>query len=237
MDFNFSFEPAERRQWCTKLWPLPKRMTPELAVFLGFLTGDGLIESHGRFLVLLTHEVEMVEVLKSLFEDLGWTPIVRELKPVGMTREIGYELKLNSVQVCSFLRYCGVKTGARSKDVPSWVRDSSDECRSAFLRGLFEADGSARGELVLVTYSEALQKGSAEMLRELGIEVTTPKNKVYVKRGSRKKFEEIVGFLSGRKSSELELLNASKRRVVRTGVNGAYAKARRNDADPALSSG
>ncbi len=77
----------------------------------------------------------------------------------------------NSVRLSELLvNICN--TGARRKRVPPGVFSAGDECRAAFLRGLFEGDGSVisagkRRGIRLATYSSQLAYEVADILRSL----------------------------------------------------------------------
>ena len=132
-------------------------------------------------------------------------------------------LNFSFKEAISLLARAGLKrTTSAFKEVPWSVRQSSKKIQAAFLRGLFEADGSAyvkctgQVELQYCSLSEQLIKQIQVMLLNFGIFAVSRKrwNKEYQKfysyltiseGNSVIRFKDEINFLSDRKSSILKL--------------------------------
>jgi len=124
----------------------PRRMTPELAELVGYFMGDGSLHPRGIRLCVDTRDLDVVERLRILGKELfGLEAHVAERR--GYT-----EVAFHSVRLATWWEACGFAKrepvdGHRGKGhrpyIPDAVLASNDpDTYRAFLRGLFEADGS-----------------------------------------------------------------------------------------------
>ncbi|MFW6017901.1 MAG: LAGLIDADG family homing endonuclease, partial [Halapricum sp.] len=149
---------------------LPDRMTPELAEFLGYFMGDGYVhENVGVKLVVESDAEELDVYLRELGESVfGVEPTVedrdtrhvlvfggrhlpRYFEDNGWTKDTGNEGE-----------------GAASAFVPEEVLQGDEAIAKAFLRGLFEADGTASRKIELSTVSKTLADQVQTLLLSLG---------------------------------------------------------------------
>ncbi|MEF8979930.1 MAG: LAGLIDADG family homing endonuclease, partial [Haloarculaceae archaeon] len=206
---------------------LPTEMTPDLAEFLGYFMGDGYV--HGGVGVKLVVESAVEELdtyLRALGESLfGVAPTVED-------RDTRHILTFGGRHLPRYFEDNGWKKddgnegqGAASAFIPEEVLRADEEVAKAFLRGLFEADGTASRKVELSTVSSTLAKQVQTLLLSLGcvfvrdvIETEEmsdhygdrPRHSV---RGANKRedkrFVEDVGFIT--KSTEIELTAQSYR--------------------------
>jgi ribonucleoside-diphosphate reductase alpha chain len=197
---------------------VPRTMTPQLAEFIGYFMGDGSLHSKGIRLCVTKSDRDVVEHLTELGGSLFG------LK-AAITQKRGYtEVAFNSVRLTLWWEACGfVKRGPtaehRGKGYRAHVPDAvlhtnNPAVYSAFVRGLFEADGTvASGYVSFSTTTEQFSRDVQALLLALGF-VTTRKvdepgngswgaSPRYVLRLLNKSvagpFGRSVGFLSERK--------------------------------------
>ncbi len=118
-------------------------LSPEFAYFLGLLLGDGSVMESKPTIALTGHEVDEEEfcmnVLLPLITTLfGFTP--RVYKPRGIH---AYRIMFDSRKLVTFLIHeIGFPHGQAPKRIPEVILTASLETQIAFVRGLFDADGS-----------------------------------------------------------------------------------------------
>jgi ribonucleoside-diphosphate reductase alpha chain len=124
----------------------PRHMTAELAEFVGYFMGDGSLHSRGLRLCVDAKDFDVLERLRQLGKGLF------NLE-AHVTQKGGYtEVAFHSVRLVEWWEACGfakhVPTEGHSgkgyhPQIPDAVLYSNDrEIYGAFLRGLFEADGT-----------------------------------------------------------------------------------------------
>ena len=144
----------------------PEVLNERLAFFLGYLWGDGFV-SDGRVGLAVAHGSPMIEEAPRLFAELFGLEVAREQKPddgsvVYVTR---------AAHLIDWLDANGLTKGrARQLRLPKAIRMAPRPVVGAFLKGLFEADGSlSHGMPSLSTASSVLAEDVATMLAGLGI--------------------------------------------------------------------
>lgn len=146
----------------------PKEMTLELAELLGILVGNGNIDTDNinQLNVSINHKVpDYAEHVKKLFESVFNKNAVVYDKPSC------YVVGLCSKYAVDFVDSLGCNKGVvhKNKKIPVAIWQSSQEYRAAFLRGLFDTDGSVAGGLGFSTTSCQLISDVQLMLAEMGI--------------------------------------------------------------------
>lgn len=139
--------PLPEMQWTREHGTrVPRVLTAELAELLGYFMGDGSLHSKGIRLCVAADDIDVVEHLRRLGVDLfGIQPV--------MTARTGYtEVALNSVRLTLWWEACGFAkhtpheghTGkGYTPHVPDAILHTNDRrVYAAFLRGLFDADGT-----------------------------------------------------------------------------------------------
>ncbi|AUX08834.1 ribonucleoside-diphosphate reductase alpha chain [Halalkaliarchaeum desulfuricum] len=150
---------------------LPSEMTPELAEFLGYFMGDGYVHDDvGVKLVVESDAEELDAHLRELGESLfGVEPTVED-------RDTRHMLVFGGRHLPRYFEDNGWKKadgnageGAASAFVPEDVLAGDEAVAKAFLRGLFEADGTASRKVELSTVSETLANQVQTLLLSLGV--------------------------------------------------------------------
>lgn len=200
---------------------VPDAVSAELAELVGYFMGDGSLHAKGIRLCVADTDLDVVERIRVLSKGLfGLEPVVNAAE--------GYqEVILQSVRLARWWAAAGFAKDLPGLDhagkgwtprVPSAILESNDPAiYAAFLRGLFEADGSVTAEVPsLSTASESFANEVATLLLTLGIATTrreTPSGwggEIYQVRirnlDHALNFDEIVGFMGDRKNSLLSAI-------------------------------
>ncbi len=210
---------------------VPRRMTADLAELVGYFMGDGSLHAKGLRFCVTDGDQDVVDRIVNLGRDLF------DLE-AAVSRRQGYtEVALNSVRLvmwweaCGFAKHSPDPEGAhRGKgyepDIPDAVLYSNDPAvYRAFVRGLFEADGSAsNGYASFSSVSERFSRDIQTLLLALGF-VTTHKvdepgrghkgaNPIHVIRvlnaSSGARFLAEIGFISERKRTSVAPTDAQQ---------------------------
>nr|BAL55664.1 ribonucleoside-diphosphate reductase alpha chain [uncultured Chloroflexota bacterium] len=155
-----------------KMPTLPSVLDEELAFFLGYLAGDGFVasrEDDHRLGVSVAHSSYLMEEMPRLIERLFGVKAHKMQKP----GDHSVTFVIDNRAVKEFLLLNGLtKPSSREVGVPRPIRQSPPQVVGAYLRGLFEADGSlSHGYPVLTTISSRLAREVATLLIGLGCPV------------------------------------------------------------------
>ncbi|MEX2535443.1 MAG: LAGLIDADG family homing endonuclease [Trueperaceae bacterium] len=147
----------------------PEVLSEELAFFLGYLWGDGFVSS-GRVGFAVAHDSPMVEKTHRLFKELFGLSVSLEQKE----NDASAVFVVKGAHLIAWLQGNGLLKGrARHIRVPRAVRMAPRPVLGAFLRGIFEADGTLiHGYPTLSTASGGLAQDVAVLLAGLGIPTT-----------------------------------------------------------------
>ena len=211
---------------------VPDSVTAELAELVGYFMGDGSLHAKGIRLCVADTDLDVAEHLGVLAKDLfGIEPVV--------TSQEGYqELTLSSVRLARWWQAAGFAKGLPSADhsgkgwvprVPSAILEANDPVvYGAFLRGLFEADGTVlEGVPSLSTAHESFAAEVRTLLLTQGLAATTrqtvsgwggPIFQVRLRNVDHAlNFSELIGFIGQRKDrlvAELEPEQSAKKDYV-----------------------
>src|SRR3989344_813946 len=216
-----------------KKYSLPTKLTEDYAYLLGSLIGDGDCTDEGCIRIAVC-EKETQEIVQKLFEKIS-----------GDKGKIyGHWAYLGGIELRAFLKHLGL-TYARSfeKTTPKVIFNASKNNCAAFLRGLFDTDGSIRLDgrnkntkrIHLTTTSSKLAEQTQLLLLNFGIISTIYKTSVkdriaYIKgrkinstharydvviKGSSsiQSFSENIGFNLSRKQKLLDITFSPKRDI------------------------
>ncbi len=118
----------------TKRYTFPEILTKEYAYLLGLSIGDGLCTDRGSIKICVC-EKEMQDIVQKIYQQIS-----------GKIGKIyGHWAYLGGVELRAYLGHLGL-TNAKSyeKTIPKAIFNASKENCAAFLRGLFDTDGSVR---------------------------------------------------------------------------------------------
>lgn len=196
---------------------VPRTMTPELAEFLGYFMGDGSLHAKGIRLCVAQDDVDVRDRLVALAKQLFNLDAV-------VSQQTGYiEVALHSVPLTLWWEACGFCKLAPSAEhsgkgylprIPDAVLGANDPVvYSAFLRGLFEADGTVTNGVPhwSSTHAEFAEEVRTVLLA-LGIPTMTKldetgwgKSVLYVLRLRNTSycapFQRLIGFMGERKGA------------------------------------
>jgi ribonucleoside-diphosphate reductase alpha chain len=199
---------------------VPQSISPELAEFVGYFMGDGSLHAKGIRLCVTDGDDEVVDRLVELGRELFG------LEAHLLPREGYTEVAFHSVPLtiwwdaCGFAKlspYEGHSGKGWSPHIPDAILHSNDrEVYSAFVRGLFEADGNAsNGYVYWTTTREEFSRDVQTLLLTLGFVTTRDVSDGREKMGapchrvrllnsnSAARFVEEIGFMSARKNDGL----------------------------------
>ncbi|MGE3286700.1 MAG: vitamin B12-dependent ribonucleotide reductase [Pseudonocardia sp.] len=197
---------------------VPDVVDADLAELVGYFMGDGSLHAKGLRFCVAAADLDVVERLRILGKQLF------NLEPV-VTAATGYhEVVLRSVRLARWWQAAGFAKLLPTPEhkgkgwvprVPSAVLETNDvDVYSAFLRGLFEADGTVLAHVPsLSTASETFAAEIRTMLLVLGI-ATTTRETVCGRRGPQFElrvrnldhalaFDGFIGFIGDRKNKLL----------------------------------
>jgi ribonucleoside-diphosphate reductase alpha chain len=200
---------------------VPDVVTADLAELVGYFMGDGSLHAKGIRLCVADTDLDVQGRLEVLAKELfGLQPVVRQ--------ESGYrEVTLQSVRLARWWRAAGFakslpEAGHTGKGwvpkIPSAILETNTPAvYSAFVRGLFEADGTVLdGVPSFSTASESFAAEVRTVLLALGLGTTTrqtssgwggPIFQVRLRNVDHAlNFDELVGFIGERKSGLMVLL-------------------------------
>ncbi|WP_232376226.1 vitamin B12-dependent ribonucleotide reductase [Amycolatopsis aidingensis] len=208
---------------------VPEAVDEHLAELVGYFMGDGSLHAKGIRLCVADTDLDVIARLSVLSKELfGLEPAI--------TPRAGYhEVSIQSVRLAKWWTAAGFAKDLPGVDhtgkgwtprVPAAIRETNDGAvYAAFLRGLFEADGSVlEGVPSLSTASESFADDVRSMLLPLGLATTTRVTEsgwggaLHLVRlrnvDHALNFDELIGFISDRKSRlmvALEPMASAKR--------------------------
>jgi ATP-dependent metalloprotease FtsH len=137
---------------------------PDAAYMLGVLVGDGCLTVKDR-ICLTAADSEVLSQVQGTVKDLFSTEFSK-------TSSRPYDYELRSIEVKTVLRNWGLEeTYARNKHVPEWIRIAPKPFVTAFLRGLFDTDGSveSHGAVTFSSSSKSLITEVQALLLNIGV--------------------------------------------------------------------
>jgi len=154
---------------------LPETLTEDLAFLLGALTAEGTIQEHriefcnnrGDF------ADEFIAAWRRVFPTCRLH--IGQREPSGYSTQPYLQMQIVSQQVVAFLHNLGLQGKSGERRVPEMILRAPQNVVAAFLRGLFEGDGSVEHSgrsllrVSLCSQSEAMLKGVQIVLLRFGI--------------------------------------------------------------------
>jgi len=189
---------------------------PDVAYLLGVLTGDGCLTIRDR-IALSTADSEILE----LAQRVGKTYLGKTFSKVSSGK---YDYELRSLEAKAKLLEWGLQeTYARHKRVPEWIQIAPRPFVEAFIRGVFDTDGTVEktGSVSFSSASKFLIQDVHTILLNLGVvsRVYSRKKKyngtnqfyIVIYGDFIEKFKETVGFRVVRKQERLVRACAKQR--------------------------
>ncbi len=152
---------------------LPSVLDEEFAFFLGLLAGDGFVAQGGgdhRVGVSVAHSSYLMEEMPAMLKRLFNVNVHRMQKP----NDKSVTFVMDNRAIKEFLLMNGLgKSTSRDVSVPRLIRQSGANIVGAYLRGLFEADGTLTHDYpTLMTTSVRLAREVSTLLIGLGCPVS-----------------------------------------------------------------
>ncbi|MGC8618118.1 MAG: V-type ATP synthase subunit A [Thermoplasmata archaeon] len=161
---------GERR---SSLATLPKKVSNELAEFIGYYVSEGYIRGDGT-VVFTNSESSLLERFIKLSKDLFGLEAKMEIQSNKTPNVL-----IHSRVLVNFLDVIGAGRTATVKQIPNLILSSSQETLNAFLQAYFIGDGSFYdGTVELSTASERLKTQLSYLLTRLGIIHTFGKREI-----------------------------------------------------------
>ncbi len=204
---------------------VPDVVTPELAELVGYFMGDGSLHAKGVRLCVADNDLDVAERIGVLAKE------VFGLSPVMTACEGYHEVALQSVRAARWWQAAGFAktlpgTGHAGKGwvprVPSAILEANDPVvYAAFLRGLFEADGTVADGVPSVSTAHGEFAGEIRsLLLALGLATTTRRTtsgwggdilQVRLRNVDHAlNFGDVVGFIGERKACLLVALEPAR---------------------------
>jgi len=200
------------------------------ARLVGWATGDGSVGVYDnvmRMEIITINDEEYTSVVNDIKTVFGEDVYFWVTKFQTDNQNIkGQRIHLSGKKLHSFVEKYQLMKRARTAEVPKEILYAPLEVIAEFLRALFQADGCVRikktsnsGDIVLSTVSEKLAFQVLQLLNILGIyariyvekekrENRADLNQLAIAYGnSRRKFQQLVGFIDSTKSEKLALMN------------------------------
>ncbi|QBI21294.1 hypothetical protein ER308_18095 [Egibacter rhizosphaerae] len=164
---------------------LPEKWSDELAHYLGWHTGDGSV-SGNCLSTIYGGEEEQTHHLPRHRELLAW--LNGDQHPTPSMQENGtQQLRLTRRPLRKFFEALGVSDAhAADKRVPWAVFEAPEDAQAAFLRGLFDADGTVVDVKTKGDRYVSLGSSSPELLRDVQVLLTAHgiSSRIYATRGA-----------------------------------------------------
>jgi DNA polymerase I-like protein with 3'-5' exonuclease and polymerase domains/intein/homing endonuclease len=191
----------------------PSIADERLAAFMGYIAGDGTFMQNGIGWVVNSQDADVASRLKAWAAEMFGIEVHERVSYRGVA-----EFGLYSVPL---VKWCS-EIGISKSSLPDFLWRSRPSVVAAYLRGLFESDGSVTdsntGKASFSSSREQLARDVHQMLLALGIPATLREQKgtgpgkkfrcwsVSVVASGLMQFYEQVGFISARKRAKLAAL-------------------------------
>ena len=154
---------------------LPETLTEDLAFLLGALTAEGTVQE--QRIEFCNNRGEFADAFVAAWQRVFPTCRlhIAERKPSSYGKQPYLQMQIVSLQVVEFLRNLGLRGRSGSRRVPGVVLRAPQAVAAAFLRGLFEGDGSVERSgrsllrVSLCSQSETMLKQVQTILLRFGI--------------------------------------------------------------------
>ncbi len=210
-----------------------KNYPKELYEFMGYFIGDGSFarnKSHQKYnkdyYLNLAGGLDTSEIIEKLIKPLQITGFIKNY----WTRKSG-DIMINGLKIVNIIAK-ELRNESGKKIIPAWLREEKEENISAFLRGLFSADGTVitRDNSPIIRFTnidEDIIKETRKLLYFLGISNShfkenkpnkykdkisnTYSKHIIIKDGLS--FKQKVGFIIERKQNRLDILKGHKSKI------------------------
>ena len=138
---NISSTPERKLSYCNKRNDLeiPKKMSNELAEFIGIMLGDGHVGPTQILISIRRQERSYLEYVHRFIKELFGV----DSKYIECPERNTYEVYVGSVEIVRFLKDLGLVSNKVQEqvDIPDFIL-RGEEHGASFLKGFFDTDGS-----------------------------------------------------------------------------------------------
>jgi intein/homing endonuclease len=191
---------------------VPKRMSKELCIILGFLMNENTLLEKSSF-EIFNHSFEILNLLSNNFNKL-----------FNFLPQYCYDkvLRISSCKITSFFESLGVTNACLSKEIPQVILKSPKQYVAAYLAAYFEGDGSVMNNCIeITTTSEKMSIQLQILLLNFGIVCKRKKMWMQITGSKSIKrpywniiiagenigiFAKEIGFISKEKNNRLKIL-------------------------------
>ena len=207
------FAPQQRRLGPKFKGKLPSKLTPKLAAFLGYMTGDGWVQRYRIGFQVVETEYDLLPKLERIVsEHFGLRASIVKRKHSDRKLWL-YEATIRSEDIASNLMFL------RKKRIPEIVLRSGNKVAASYLRWLFEADGSVfdkgRGSRAVNLKAKGIEllRDTQILLLRFGVHSRIIENALLIRRDEDIiKFARSIGFASKKKRKTLaKLVNSARK--------------------------
>lgn len=205
-DLDLNWTVPERRFGPRRKVKFPKKLTPKLAGFMGYVLGDGWVTRTRVAMDVNSEEEDLIFLLQKASKTCFGLPLGHRTEHRPSKKPI-HVLELHSVDVAHNLQIL------RTKRVPDLVLKSGNKVAAEFLSWLFEADGTVfskgrgRRGVQLKSSSIELLRDVQILLLRFGIHARIVQRNLTIRRARAiRNFSEHVGFQSQKKKMRLKQL-------------------------------
>jgi predicted metal-dependent RNase/predicted transcriptional regulator len=191
---------------------LPTTLTPKLAQIVGYLQGDGHKSSEHSFRMTEVDQ-STINTYCSLFHDVfGITP---KIHPRSGTDKLTFSIDVNNAYILRFLETNFLSVFAKSRDlyIPNILHNAPNRIKQAYLRGIFDAEGTVVNAIRFCSYSSRLRREVQFLLYQLGIPANHAPTEHTVTIASAQailQYTQLVGLSSETKTQKLQQLCKTK---------------------------
>jgi phosphate starvation-inducible protein PhoH len=212
------------------------QLDEEFAYLMGVLTGDGCLSRRNR-IVLTSADEPIVAAFRALAARFGL-----QVFHHGQGRP-HYHI-IVSAQLYQLLEHLGMSSGkAHTKRIPHSILAAPEHIVAAFLRGLFDADGTVSkrdGTVSLLSTSEALIREAQLVLLNFGIVASKFTKRTHYRHKPRishwltmvgaeaERFHELIGFGLERKRAQRQRLEFNPNVELVSHLGGGVSAALRS---------
>jgi len=168
-----------RKSKNSKGLPVKIKLTPEIMYFFGVFLAEGTVDDRGRAVIISNKSSKIKSEIKKAVEQLD---LEYKEKDDGIYIYSVDLLELMKKLFISHYHKKGKGKTCKTKIIPDFVYNCSEEKIGYLLGGLFDGDGYIKNTVSLTTASEMLALGVVNLLSMLGIHAYISKkmNKYYV---------------------------------------------------------
>ncbi|MDI6591711.1 MAG: anaerobic ribonucleoside-triphosphate reductase, partial [Patescibacteria group bacterium] len=198
---------------------IPKKLSPDLSRFIGYLVGDGNYYGNGKKFPRMTFvnaDKDILNDFKKIIRKLFGHSFAIDERIVGKNKK-AHSLEWSSVIMRQFLLYLGLDYVKRKdKEIPKIFFLTTKENIINFLKGLFESDGtvSKKGDIFLTLTSSKIIYDVQRLLLKIGIlsrvKIKREGYQIQILGRYAKEFAEKIGFISKEKNKKSKKLRFKK---------------------------